>query len=124
MGSWGAALLEPYSDNPSTSGLMRSSEQALAEIVKRFWDDGWGVVRPAIFLPLVFLTKAMNSPPGMLTLQNIHCIGDRANKAVLDIFEGLLANSSRTAEERRPRIEHAQIMRPEDLKRAGRLGGE
>ncbi|KAI0920404.1 hypothetical protein AcW1_002156 [Taiwanofungus camphoratus] len=96
LGSWGAALLEPYSDNPSTSGLMRSSEQALAEIVKRFWDDGWGV--------------------------NIHCIGDRANKAVLDIFEGLLANSSRTAEERRPRIEHAQIMRPEDLKRAGRLG--
>ncbi|KAH9837926.1 amidohydrolase family-domain-containing protein [Rhodofomes roseus] len=95
LGSWGAALLEPYSDNPSTSGLMRSSEEALKQTVTKFWNDGWGV--------------------------NIHCIGDRANKAVLDIFEGLLQGNE-SAAQRRPRIEHAQIMRREDLTRAGQLG--
>ena len=44
LGSWGAALLEPYTDNPSTSGLMRTSEAALKRTVTRFWEDGWGVV--------------------------------------------------------------------------------
>jgi len=100
LGSWGAALLEPYSDSPSTSGLMRTSESKLGEIVQRVWDDGWGV--------------------------NIHCIGDRANKAVLDIYERILTKSSNdpliTSKQRRPRIEHAQIMRLEDLKRSGTLG--
>ncbi|EED78577.1 predicted protein [Postia placenta Mad-698-R] len=72
------------------------SEAALKETVSRFWDDDWGV--------------------------NIHCIGDRANKAVLDIFEALLHNDTKVADKRRPRIEHAQIMRMEDLERAGRLG--
>ncbi|KAH8084879.1 amidohydrolase family-domain-containing protein [Cristinia sonorae] len=100
LGSWGAALLEPYSDNPDTSGLMRTSEAKLEEIVKKVWDDGWQV--------------------------NIHCIGDRANKAVLDIYERLLSNSSddalQASTERRPRIEHAQIMQVEDLARAGKLG--
>lgn len=55
--------------------------------------------------------------------QNIHCIGDRANKAVLDVFESLLQGNASAARVRRPRIEHAQIMRPADLQRAGRLGG-
>ncbi|KAI0718483.1 amidohydrolase family-domain-containing protein [Fomitopsis betulina] len=96
LGSWGAALLEPYTDNPLTSGLMRTSEAALKRTVTQFWEDGWGV--------------------------NIHCIGDRANKAVLDVFESLLQGNASAARVRRPRIEHAQIMRPADLQRAGRLG--
>ncbi|CCM03220.1 uncharacterized protein FIBRA_05344 [Fibroporia radiculosa] len=94
LGSWGAALLEPYSDKPETCGLMRSTEEALRETMSRFWNDGWGV--------------------------NIHCIGDRANKAVLDIFEDLIQDN--VSHNRRPRIEHAQIMQLEDLGRAGRLG--
>ncbi|TCD68977.1 hypothetical protein EIP91_009199 [Steccherinum ochraceum] len=102
LGSWGAALLEPYSDNPSTAGLMRTSEEKLEKLVQQVWDDGWGV--------------------------NIHCIGDRANKAVLDIFERILTSESadplKLAQSRRPRIEHAQIMRVEDLKRSGQLGVE
>jgi len=96
LGSWGAALLEPYSDNPSTSGIMRWSPEALRKTVTQFWEDGWGV--------------------------NIHCIGDRANKVVIDIFEGLLQGNASEAERRRPRIEHAQIMRISDLERVGRLG--
>ncbi|KAJ3557061.1 hypothetical protein NM688_g1675 [Phlebia brevispora] len=104
LGSWGAAMLEPYSDKPDTTGIMRSSPEALEGMVTKFWEDGWST--------------------------NIHCIGDRANKVVLDIYERLLTKESvitgesvrDIAAKRRPRIEHAQIMRMEDLSRVGRLG--
>ncbi|KAI0351595.1 hypothetical protein OH77DRAFT_1523939 [Trametes cingulata] len=98
LGSWGAALLAPYSDKPDARGIMRLSEDALNELIREWWDRGWGV--------------------------NVHAIGDRANKAVLDAFEGIShsADSDDAVAERRPRIEHAQIMRLEDLQRAGELG--
>ncbi|KAI9571870.1 amidohydrolase family-domain-containing protein [Boletus coccyginus] len=96
LGSFGAALLEPYSDNPSSNGLMLIQVQTLSAFVNQFWQDGWQV--------------------------NIHCIGDRANHIVLDIFEDILANLEfGSAAERRPRIEHAQIMTLDDLERTGRL---
>ena len=44
LGSWGAALLKPYSDKPDTSGLMRVSESKLAEEMRHVWNEGWGVV--------------------------------------------------------------------------------
>lgn len=44
LGSWGAALLEPYSDKPSTTGIMRIEPSTLDEIVQKFWEDGWGIV--------------------------------------------------------------------------------
>ena len=44
LGSWGAALLEPYSDNPETSGLMLSSPENLKKLVEQFWKDGWQTV--------------------------------------------------------------------------------
>ncbi|KAJ2923261.1 hypothetical protein H1R20_g13832, partial [Candolleomyces eurysporus] len=106
LGSWGAALLEPYSDNPSTTGLMQTRPDVLKQLVTKFWEDGWQT--------------------------NIHCIGDRANKVVLDIFEELLslpANSDDgkkfkyDVRTKRPRIEHAQIFGKADLEeRIGRLG--
>ena len=68
------------------------------------------------------MTSIIDSP-----YQNIHCIGDRANKAVLDIYENLLTKSGSSitseSDKRRPRIEHAQIMGLEDLERTGKLGG-
>lgn len=58
------------------------------------------------------------------THQNIHCIGDNANKLVLDIYEQILeGEESANVTEWRPRIEHAQIMQLSDIERAGRLGG-
>ncbi|KAG1744674.1 amidohydrolase family-domain-containing protein [Suillus paluster] len=97
LGSFGAALLEPYSDNPSTSGIMRVQPEALAKFVREFSTDGWQV--------------------------NIHCIGDRANHVVLDIYEDMLAdNTSFSIDTLRPRIEHAQILTHDDLKRTGKLG--
>ncbi|KAI0077692.1 hypothetical protein K474DRAFT_1661475 [Panus rudis PR-1116 ss-1] len=102
LGSWGAALIEPYSDDPNTSGIMRIGEDELEHIVRKWWEAGWGI--------------------------NIHCIGDRANKVVLDIYEKVLTDADNesipavVADTRRPRIEHAQIMRVDDLERAGKLG--
>ena len=56
--------------------------------------------------------------------QNVHAIGDRANKAVLDAFEDVQKHiGEEKVSKRRPRIEHSQIMRIEDLKRAGDLEG-
>jgi len=96
LGSWGAALLAPYSDKPETSGIMRSTPKALSTLVRQFWKDGWQV--------------------------NIHCIGDRANKIVLDIFQDIIESESVNVTDWRPRIEHAQIMQTSDLERAGQLG--
>lgn len=59
----------------------------------------------------------------MIPFQSIHCIGDRANQVILDIYQGILAQSEGNVLEWRPRIEHAQIFAPNDLKRIGELGG-
>jgi len=45
LGSWGAALLDPYSDNTATNGIMRISPEKLAKLVKGLWNDGWQIVR-------------------------------------------------------------------------------
>ncbi|KAG5636156.1 hypothetical protein H0H81_008987 [Sphagnurus paluster] len=92
----GAALYEPYADNPSTSGLMRISPETLHRVVPDFLRDGWQV--------------------------NIHAIGDRANGIVLDSFE--LAGRKLGVDIRalRPRIEHVQIIAEKDMHRLGELG--
>uniref|UniRef100_A0A8H7XPQ0 Amidohydrolase 3 domain-containing protein n=1 Tax=Psilocybe cubensis TaxID=181762 RepID=A0A8H7XPQ0_PSICU len=96
LGSWGAALLEPYSDKPDMRGLLLSSPETLRKLVHQFWKDGWQT--------------------------NIHCIGDRANHEVLNIFEDILEKRGGNVTEWRPRIEHAQIFTPGDLKRMKQLG--
>ncbi|KAJ6501026.1 amidohydrolase family-domain-containing protein [Mycena vitilis] len=90
----GSALHEPYADNPSTSGFMRLEPRVLFEFIPRFLRDGWQV--------------------------NVHAIGDRANGIVLDAFEAALDGVNVTT--LRPRLEHAQLMRKEDMERLGRLG--
>ena len=56
--------------------------------------------------------------------KNVHAIGDLANKVVVDAIEAAIGSDRQEGAERRLRIEHAQIMRPEDIKRAVNLGGE
>ncbi|KAF9024805.1 hypothetical protein BDZ89DRAFT_988931 [Hymenopellis radicata] len=90
----GAALYEPYADNPSTSGFMRLSPEVINQVVPRFLKDGWQV--------------------------NVHAIGDRANGIVLDAFEKALDGVDVVA--LRPRLEHAQILTDADMKRFGKLG--
>ncbi|KAG8705795.1 hypothetical protein FRC09_002751 [Ceratobasidium sp. 395] len=95
LGSWGSAMLEPYSDRPETSGMLRSSPEVFEDLIKRFYEDGWQV--------------------------NTHCIGDRANNLILNIYEQVLRNSTNSHSDPRLRIEHAQILARDDLKRLADL---
>ncbi|HEY0782028.1 MAG TPA: amidohydrolase, partial [Thermoanaerobaculia bacterium] len=94
MGSGTAAFFAPYSDDPKTSGLLIQSEAELQKLVFDTDAAGFQVV--------------------------VHAIGDRANALVLDVFERLV--KERGARDRRLRIEHAQVVRPEDKARFARLG--
>ncbi|RUO63241.1 hypothetical protein SAMN06297229_2302 [Pseudidiomarina planktonica] len=89
LGSRGAALLEPYSDADDQMGLMVTSEQGIEEL--------YDLVIPAGFQI------------------NIHAIGDRANRIALDQFER--AYETMGGRNLRHRIEHAQVVHPDDLKR-------
>ena len=44
LGSWGAALLDPYSDKPDAHGIMRYPEDELAKIARGWYERGWAVV--------------------------------------------------------------------------------
>ena len=58
-------------------------------------------------------------------MKNIHAIGDRANSVVLDAIESGIYNATIGSKlsDTRARIEHAQIIRPEDAVRLANLGG-
>ncbi|KAH8828114.1 amidohydrolase 3 [Flagelloscypha sp. PMI_526] len=90
----GAALHEPYHDNPSFPGFLRIDPEVLYHWIPLFLRDGWQV--------------------------NVHAIGDKANGIVLDVFEHSLDGVDVAA--LRPRLEHAQIMTREDMERLGKLG--
>jgi len=94
LGSTTAWLFEPYLDAPNTSGLARAE---VATTMKQNIADA---------------DKA-----GLQV--NIHAIGDRANATVLDYYEN--ASNVNGPRDRRFRIEHAQHLRQEDIKRFGSL---
>jgi predicted amidohydrolase YtcJ len=93
LGSRTAAMLAPYTDDPSTSGILTIDPEKL---------------------------KAMALERDKLGFQlNFHAIGDRANRVSLDVFESLIrVNGTR---DRRDRIEHAQVVAPEDIPRFANL---
>lgn len=99
LGSRGAALLEPYSDSPQSRGLLVNDPDAVLRI-------------------------AIAALRGGIQLQT-HAIGDRGNRLVLDLYERALASvpaAERAVAEPRFRIEHAQVVAPEDMPRFARLG--
>jgi predicted amidohydrolase YtcJ len=53
---------------------------------------------------------------------NIHAIGDRGNREVLDIYEEIFTENGGSGADRRWRIEHAQHIHPDDVPRFGQLG--
>jgi len=93
LGSRGAALLEPYSDDPGNTGLITTPLERIKSVAVRALKAGFQV--------------------------NVHAIGDRANRAVLDQFEAALQEVP-TADHRF-RIEHAQILRYQDIPRFAEL---
>ncbi|MEP0774288.1 MAG: amidohydrolase [Acidobacteriota bacterium] len=94
LGSRGAWLSAPYSDEPASSGLAVTPPAKLSGLVARIGGAG--------FQPCV------------------HAIGDAAVTAVLDAFEESLVGAGLKG--LRPRVEHAQIVRPEDVPRFAALG--
>lgn len=89
LGSRGAALLADYSDQSGQRGLLVTEPDALTEIMRLTINAGYQA--------------------------NVHAIGDRANRLVLDRFELLATPEQRAAG--RHRIEHAQIVSPQDIPR-------
>ena len=99
LGSRGAALLEPYSDAPDTSGFLTVKAEEL---------------RP-------MLIEALRKGIQVET----HAIGDRANRFILDEYETALKavpSNERKVNDHRWRVEHAQIVNPADIPRFAKLG--
>jgi hypothetical protein len=85
LGSRGACLRQPYSDRPETSGFLLLSPSELERVTN-----------------LLYTSKFQ---------ANTHCIGDSANHLMLDLYGKLLKGKN----DRRWRIEHAQVVSPEDV---------
>jgi len=89
MGAGTALFYEPYSDDPSTAGIPIYAENELYEFITAIDRAG---------LPIA-----------------AHAIGDKVNTWILNAFEkAFQANGRRDA---RHRIEHAQVVLPEDIQR-------
>jgi hypothetical protein len=95
LGSYGAALIEPYSDDPSNRGLTLTSADSIRYFAGRALDEGFQLC--------------------------IHAIGDRANHIVLNIYEEMFNTYGPGSRDVRFRIEHAQVLAPEDIPRFKQL---
>lgn len=89
LGSRGAAMMEPYSDDPDNKGLLFSSEEEMTGMIMKAASKGFQV--------------------------NVHAIGDRANHITLNGFENV--KDSLGEQGLRHRIEHAQIVSLDDIPR-------
>ena len=89
LGSRGAAFFEPYDDDPGNRGLLRIPPEYITEVA----------------------LAALKNNMSVAT----HCIGIRGNSYCLDAYEKAL--SEFPGRDHRFRIEHAQILKEEDIKR-------
>jgi predicted amidohydrolase YtcJ len=98
LGSRGAALLKPYGDAPNTSGFFTTKESDLRPLLEEALRRG-------------------------IQIQT-HAIGDRANRAVLDLYEQAFNGvplEQRKVREPRWRVEHAQVLNAKDIPRFAKL---
>eukprot|EP00755_Sulcionema_specki_P020010 Sspe_Gene.70890::Locus_41898_Transcript_1_1_Confidence_1.000_Length_1373::g.70890::m.70890 len=89
LGSWGAAMLKPYSDRPTERGQMRYTPDDYIRNVTRWVAAGYQVAT--------------------------HAIGDRANRLVIDTYRSVCLNGTTTPPDLRLRIEHFQIVNVTDI---------
>ncbi len=94
LGSRGAAMIDDYSDLSGHTGLLLHNPERLEYFMRAAMNAGFQV--------------------------NTHAIGDNANKVVLDNYEQLIAETNSRG--MRHRVEHAQILRYEDILRFAELG--
>jgi predicted amidohydrolase YtcJ len=95
LGSRGAWMLEDYSDLAGHRGLNQFPMAEMAETAQIALDNG-----------VQFC---------------VHCIGDRANREVLGVYEAAFKGRA-DAKDLRWRIEHAQHLNAADIPRFGKLG--
>ncbi len=93
LGSRGAAMIEPYDDDPENRGLPFYTQQQLDEFVRKANSKGFQV--------------------------GIHAIGDLGNSMALDAFERAQGGKPSPL---RNRVEHAQIIALDDIPRFSELG--
>jgi predicted amidohydrolase YtcJ len=96
LGSRGAALLAPYSDAPSSSGLLVTPIEQIRATLQRAREKN------------VQITT--------------HAIGDRGNRLVLDAYRDAFADNPEALRAARWRIEHAQVIAPQDIPRFASQG--
>lgn len=89
MGAGTALFFEPYTDDPTTCGLAIYEEKELYKLIKEIDKAGLQIAA--------------------------HAIGDKANHLILNAFEKAFKENKRN--EARHRVEHAQVVLPEDIKR-------
>ena len=94
LGSRGAALIQPYSDEPHSHGLLFYNTAQMDAMMKKAMARGYQV--------------------------NVHAIGDAGNHQILDIYQKELAATKSAAQ--RHRIEHAQVVTQADIVRFKTLG--
>jgi len=94
LGSRGAALIKPYSDEPHSHGLLFYNTAQMDAMMKKAMSRGYQV--------------------------NVHAIGDAGNHQILDIYQKELAATKSAAQ--RHRIEHAQVVTQADIVRFKTLG--
>ncbi len=93
LGSRGAALIEDYSDDPGNRGLLFLEAEAMQAQIEKVLGCGYQA--------------------------GVHAIGDRANRVVIDALEAAMASFPDNPG--RHRVEHAQIVHPDDLGRFAEL---
>ncbi|KAG5981060.1 hypothetical protein E4U55_003334 [Claviceps digitariae] len=120
LGSWGSAMLEPYADKANSTGSLLLNDTTMTNLTKSWAQAGFQV--------------------------NVHAIGDRANRQVIDAFIATLTHVCPEAQvpsssfssssspslnyealricqvKHRFRIEHAQIVHPADQLRMHQIG--
>ncbi|MBT8338229.1 MAG: amidohydrolase [Gemmatimonadetes bacterium] len=96
LGSHGAWLLEPYEDLPSSAGLNTSPVDDVEETARIAAENGFQL--------------------------NVHAIGDRANREVLDLYQRAWDATGIGGSDLRWRIEHAQHLHPDDIPRFAGMG--
>lgn len=94
LGSRGAALMAPYSDEPSSRGLLFSRFAEMDAMMAKAMRRGYQV--------------------------NVHAIGDAGNRQILDVYKKELGATKSATQ--RHRIEHAQVVALSDIPRFKALG--
>jgi predicted amidohydrolase YtcJ len=95
LGPHGAWLLEPYADMPTSRGFETTPTESVVRTAELAIANGFQL--------------------------NVHAIGDRANREVLDIYERAFSTTT-GSRDLRWRIEHAQHLHPSDIRRFAELG--